>query len=518
MRKALIVICLILSMSLFSQGLNNFLNNDANTVMGDGIFNMFTNPASFSHLLLPRYYFSMTDLFEIDAFGASFRKDNLQLAFGGVRSQNLRELVFLIKGVSFETLHTGVSFSGIYEEDDLWLDFKYKVNFGLTYFPFTKYFRTSGQLTDLAIALYVENLLKDASLDPAYPFTIGGTLGFFYKKDVLSVFIGLKKAKDQDLAFSFGLSGKLNQEITLNGGVKLDGAALGIEYYYKDMIFALGFNRTNGVSALSWGMHLIPGNTKNVLISEYISLGIKHYRRKDYEKASGYFNKALGISPDNPDALQFIKITKERAGKDREGLINKWSLKIIKLIKNKKYKTARAEYAKLKKRYPQDKSNWKKIETMFPVIKSPSPKKRKAAAGHLEEAQNLLSSGDLIAARDLLQKAASSSPSPEVQKDLKAAFEELAEKVEVKVNVLIASIPPEDSDETLPVLKEILTLDPSNELAKNRIILYYLELGERQYRDEKYVEALELWESILVLDPDNKDALLYIETVRKRIK
>ena len=111
MRKALIVICLILSMSLFSQGLNNFLNNGANTVMGDGIFNMFTNPASFSHRLLPRYSFSMTDIFEIDAFGASFRKDNLQLAFGGVRSQDLRELVFLIKGVSFATLHIGVSFS-----------------------------------------------------------------------------------------------------------------------------------------------------------------------------------------------------------------------------------------------------------------------------------------------------------------------------------------------------------------------------------------------------------------------
>ncbi len=486
--------------------------------MGDGIFNMFTNPASFSHLLLPRYYFSMTDLFELDAFGASFRKDNLQLAFGGVRLQDLRELVFLIKGVSFETLHAGVSFSGIYEEDDLWLDFKYKVNFGLTYFPFTKYFRTSGQLTDLAIALYVENLLKDASLDPAYPFTIGGTLGFFYKKDVLSVFIGLKKPKDQDLAFSFGLSGKLNQEITLNGGVKLDGAALGIEYYYKDMIFALGFNRTNGVSALSWGMHLIPGNTKNVLISEYISLGIRSYRKKDYEKASGYFNKALGISPDNPDALQFINITKERIAKEREGLINKWSLKIYKLIKSKKYKAARSEYNKLKKRYPQDKLKWKKIETMFSVVKTPLSKKKSPAAGYLEEAQKLLSSGALVAARALLQKASSSSPSPTVEKALEAAFEELAGKVEVKVNALIDSIPSKDSDETLPVLKEILTLDPSNELAKNRIILYYLELGERQYRDEKYVEALELWENILVLDPDNKDALLYIETVRKRIK
>ncbi|MCK5398534.1 hypothetical protein KAJ26_00805, partial [bacterium] len=271
-------------------------------------------------------------------------------------------------------------------------------------------------------------------------------------------------------------------------------------------------------SALSWGMHLIPGNTKSVLINEYISLGIKYYRRKDYEKASGYFNKALGISPDNPDALQFIKITKERAAKDREGLINKWSLKIIKLIKSKKYKTARSEFAKLKKRYPNDKSKWKKIETMFPVIKSSSGKERQSTAGHLEEAQKLLSSGDLIAARVLLQKVSSSSPSPAVQKTLKAAFEKLAEKVEVKVNALIDSIPPEDSDETLPVLKEILTLDPSNELAKNRIILYYLELGERQYRDEKYVEALELWENILVLDPDNKDALLYIETVRKRIK
>ncbi len=524
MQRIKIILIILIFPILVNSTLYDLMDNGVNTFSGDFFSIVLKNPAAISRNQLRRFSFTMKNQFSINNFGITFPKKRFNISLGALNKTHspYYENIFNIKYSLDNMLDIGISYSMLFQDISMDMKALYKINLGLIAYPFTNLFKKSGNLSNFVFSFYTDNILKNNCIEHYYPITYGGGIAFFYQRHLIDIFTNVEN-KDKNISFGFGMRAKIINDLHLSFGIrkdKLSSVAFGLEYLYKDSTFAGGVNINEEKQSFIFGINITPGSKKNILISEYMSTGIFFYKKKQYEKAMEYFNKALGIAPNNPDAKQFIDITRERMLREKDGLVNKWILKIHSLLKKEKYERAEKEFARLRELYPAFRGKWKKLTPLF-IDK----KKLKNIEKDTESAKFLLSLNELkllIKKDKLIEARKKMSLQTNYPKKYEKKFISvknlLTEKINKKVKSLFSMIKDENSKSAIDIYKEILSYDGKNILAKKRIISYYLIMGEKFYRDQKYNEALSAWREVLIYEPHNTNALLYIDTVKKRMK
>jgi len=303
---------------------------------------------------------------------------------------------------------------------------------------------------------------------------------------------------------------------------------------------------------------------KSKKISSLLVLGKKALRRKEYQKALKYFDKALELDPSNKEADRKIlevrksmerERLKEKNGQEmkktaKPGLGQERKLKILwkdanALYMRKEYKTARAKYANILTIKPNDKiaremlkrcedniyqDKNAEISTLLLAGKKELRKKNyQKALGHFEQVLKLEPTNKK--AKRYMAK---------INKHLKTVFVEksaVPKKEKSEANLLFSQAMDKykngDYKDAVPLFEQALIINPAHQDAYQYLEKCYqnidrlkpyekqiselIQKGKSYIKNREYEKAYQTFGDVLKIDPQNAKAKRYRISLRRRV-
>ena len=205
-------------------------------------------------------------------------------------------------------------------------------------------------------------------------------------------------------------------------------------------------------------------------IEDYLSQGKKLYRQDDYTKAVETWQKILAIDPDHNQAQRYIK---------------------------------RAENKLAETKPPE------------PVVDPKDSGPQTATQDQQEQIEKLLSDGKSLYRQDKYQEAiAAWQKVTSIDPDNNQA-KRYIQRAEGRLKESIS--PPPSGQKPKPTPQQQTTPKPKQQTTNQQQIEQFLSEGKSLYRQENYQAAIETWQKVLKTDPNNKQAIRYIERAETRL-
>ncbi|MCD6579708.1 hypothetical protein J7L48_09540 [bacterium] len=505
---ALLFATITFSTDIFYQG--------TNLVSSDYFFSGIKNPASLNGFKNISYSVFLKNSFTLSNYGIIIPFDQINLAFGSSNCNNGFYNTSFILNHSFKDLAIfGISFNLLYDRL-AGHNIYHNLNFGMILNPFAKEFKKQGQYIEMLFALYVNSLLNDKQIENYFPISYGGNLEIIYDKDKVRININIEET--DTLNFAGNVKVKVFDNKYLFSSFNIDGVSLGIRYEYRDLVFMGAFLRNMNNNNFQIGLIYLPGNYKKVVIDDLMKLGLREYRRKNYELAKEHFMKARMIDKDNIEAKQYLQIIDDRVKLKIKSEVNYRVLHIMELLKKKKKDLAQKEFRALRKKYPEFEYKWKILYNKAGKKKvskqNGSANKTNVGAKNKEysEIKTLLEADNLKLAMEKFMNLKEAD-----KNTYKKLGAEINKKIERKKAELLKDSEKLTKEQLIFVYEKILNELNANDPCKSDIVHYYMSKGEEFYRIKKYEEAIEMWQKVLKFDKNNSDAIIYIKTTQKKI-
>ncbi|MCD6380030.1 PorV/PorQ family protein [bacterium] len=225
---------------------------------------------------------------------------------------------------------------------------------------------------------------------------------------------------------------------------------------------------------------------KQVLIKRHFKLGLKYYGNNEYLLSRGEWNSLLEIDPDNENAKGYIKKIEEKLSKQ----IDRHRKKAIDFEEAGKLAAALDEWNMIKALNPKHKEAEEGAQRLKDRLRAMSVKFDSArikltTIDLFEKALNNFSTGDYSKAEEQLGRVL------KIQPDHKEALK-LLDRARRRITPL------------------------KNE-EKEQIRKLYID-GMKHFTQRKYKSAIEVWNKILKIDPDNESIKKNIEEAGKRLE
>ncbi|MDP8234307.1 MAG: secretin and TonB N-terminal domain-containing protein, partial [Candidatus Saelkia tenebricola] len=268
------------------------------------------------------------------------------------------------------------------------------------------------------------------------------------------------------------------------------------------------------------------GDDKAKKISSLLLLGEKSFRKKEYDKALGYFDDVLELDSMNKDAEDnIVEINKQLELKQTKEQIKADLNRAIELYKDEKYIESRVMLKNIVKNDPAN-----VVAEKYIVLCSQAMRKKEDLNTLWEEANRLYARRSYELARTKYADILALDSDNKSAMDMLARCEDKIDivKEEEVSSLLVLGKKALRRGEYLRALKyfdKVLELDPANKGADNNIIEINkkMELDETEiqvrtglnnaialYQDKKHIEAKAVLEEVLKKDPDNIEAKKYL--------
>lgn len=225
---------------------------------------------------------------------------------------------------------------------------------------------------------------------------------------------------------------------------------------------------------------------KRVLVNRHFKLGLKYYGNNEYLLSKGEWNSLLEIDPDNTKAKEYITKIEEKLSRQ----ITRHRKNAVDFEKEGEFAAALDEWNMIRALDSENKeaeegSQRLKERLQALSINFDSARRKLRAIDLFEKALNNFSIGDYSRATELLGRVL------QIQPDHKEA-RKLLDRAQRRMT---------------PLTKE----------EKEEIRILYIE-GMKYFTQRKYKSAVEIWNKILKIDPDNESIKKNIEEAGKRLE
>jgi len=421
------------------------------------------------------------------------------------------------------------------------------------------------RLPGLRFGLSLQNILsptlKLQQTSDRLPFVMRGGASFssrFGSTGTWLVAFDLDKATSRGIEYRAGGELNMKELIALRAGWDGDFAlGFGVNYWRLGFDYAYMSRELGALHCFSVNLRL--GRTieedwiavrklqaeeemrraeaeRRAVIERHTGIAVKLYEDGDYFGALGEWQKVLGFDPENPEALRWvdqiaakIQSVQEDAIKDKEllALINEHMDLGVEFLTKGHYERAISEWNKVLEFDPANptaKEYLAKTQTLLAEEIST----RVAEATRLESEKKY---GDALSKwREVLQL------DPE-HSQARSGVERVTVKIEEahRINLGFEYFTSGDFDRAASEFKAALALNPENttaveylrrsvgrrsliEIAGDREVWRLYLKGIEHFTNGEYEEAIEVWEEVLRLDPQNENAVRNIEEARLRLR
>jgi len=261
----------------------------------------------------------------------------------------------------------------------------------------------------------------------------------------------------------------------------------------------------------------------------------------DYVAALYRFHQALQIRPDDADALARVAACQGKidANTDRAQMIDNMLRGAIDLYASKRYAEAQAGFEevlrispdnRIAKEYQYKSRTNVKNDVQRHILRSRTYADKKQYGSAIAELEAALVHGpsDQVRAElqtlRLRQQAGLNQPEDtapvHTRKDRVASdpvprSTRANEALEARYDAGLRLFEAGDFERASHKLLEVWTVAPNHRNVSEVLARSYLFLGMKVYSEEKYDEAIRIWEKILVIDPGNSKAQRYLQKTRE---
>ncbi len=225
---------------------------------------------------------------------------------------------------------------------------------------------------------------------------------------------------------------------------------------------------------------------KAALINQHFRLGLEHYSASDYIRARSEWRQVLAIDSTNARAAEYLEATEQRLGE----LAAQHRARALDLEGQGQLAAAIGE--------------WNMVRTI-----TPDSEEARAAVERLNARVDDLSRNYLTAAKRL-QVA-------EFYESAVRAFGEGRYPDAVRQLTELLRIDPNHAEARTLLRRAQRRMTPLSDEEKAQVRSLYIE-GMRYFTDGDYLKAVERWQRILEIDPDNESVLRNIGEARKRLQ
>jgi tetratricopeptide (TPR) repeat protein len=225
---------------------------------------------------------------------------------------------------------------------------------------------------------------------------------------------------------------------------------------------------------------------KSALINQHFRLGLEYYGTGDYIRARTEWRSALEIDPENAQAAEYLGATEDKLG----SLADQHRARALDLEQRGQLAAALGE--------------WNMVRTI-----APESAEANAAVQRLTARVDELSRDYLTAAKRLRVA--------ELYEGAVKAFGEGRYPDAVRQIRELLGIDPNHAEARTLLRRAERRMTPLDDAEKAAIRSLYLE-GMRHFTNGDYLKAVERWQRILEIDPDNESVLRNIEEASKRLR
>ncbi len=225
---------------------------------------------------------------------------------------------------------------------------------------------------------------------------------------------------------------------------------------------------------------------KAALTNRHFRLGLEYYGTGDYIRARAEWRSVLEIDPENGQAAEYLGATEEKL----DGLAAQHRERALDLERQGQLAAALGE--------------WNMVRTIVP-----ESAEALAAVERLNERVDEMSRDYLTTAKRLRVA--------ELYDGAVRSFGEGRYPDAVKQIRELLSIDPKHAEARTLLLRAERRMTPLSDGEKAEVRALYLE-GMKHFTDGNYLKAVERWQRILEIDPDNESVLRNIGEARKRLQ
>lgn len=451
-----------------------------------------------------------------------------------------------------QRLSTGVSGKVIYQTIDNYSAWSLAADLGLHY---------TDLVPDLALGLTIKHVgLPMTFIEKAHPLPLTMELGAAYRLINRKLLMTLDIAKPIAQEFTFKIGGEysINDLVFIRTGYKylqygndlgpLSGLTVGVgadvaDYYldyaftpYADLghVHRIALTMHFGRSQLS-KKEIAKQLTEEIrqkqkeLIQGYIDSGRRAMNQGQYKQALFYYNRVLLLNPNLQDVKQ-RKIIAERnlKGQEAKELFNQG----LRAYKQKNYLDALIEWSKAQDINPQDPiiNKWlARVNRKLATRKTRSLSAQHQNGTFYSQGLGYLRNGEYQQAVSAWKGLLANDPNnTKVKNYLKITKRKMREEVNRLLGQARTDWEQQDYAAAVKKWKTVLKKYPDQPEAKqalvgNQAIIqnYAEELyrqGIQNYVNNRLVEAITNWQTVLILEPDNKRAENNLKRAQRKIE
>jgi tetratricopeptide (TPR) repeat protein len=215
------------------------------------------------------------------------------------------------------------------------------------------------------------------------------------------------------------------------------------------------------------------------IVDQIFAQALEYYSNRHWIEAVSGFDKVLELDPDHALAVEYGNKTREKIQMEHELLLKE----VSRLVEQRRYTSAIEELRAALEKYPSDSVLLAKL-------------------------------GDVQDLRAIQARRTSSEKTAQAPKSRPPAdSEELRARYERGIKMFTRS----DFRNAIKEWEKVWKEYPEFENVAEYLIKAYQFLGMELYAGQRYVSALEMWERILLVDPNNAKAKRYITRTKEEL-
>ncbi len=247
-----------------------------------------------------------------------------------------------------------------------------------------------------------------------------------------------------------------------------------------------------------------------------VSKGISALNAEDYEDAIDYFESALDLDPDSQAAREYLttarQARKKRQTQDFDRLVERGQI----ALKSEDYATAARFFDQALAAGQALDLDTQEVEEELTLARA-RQKEMERLESLVQEGRQALRAGEFGAAVDRFSRALALNPDdPELQ-----SWERKAREVQEAVRRSEAALIAGKYDVAAHALESALTEVPNSPALEDRLrevqVQRYVDQGEAALAAGDYEEALDVFERVLRVDPGREDVVRMIGETRRRL-